>query len=422
VAVEHGAEQEPRVRETDPAAPLARESARVVGPTGLTAQGERVAKDALDRAWRLLPSERVLWRGAPRLGVPRDLRYFIVPGLFFTLALVTALFAGLLYAVGIPAVRATAFTAFYMLVTGVASALAPRYLLDPCEYMLTDRHVIWKRGSYRRTMDRRGITYARIHWHRSVPGVGHLELVRAVPFGPLARKQRLMLHDVEAPDVLFARIREVQPTVFAGYADVKLTDRLDLGERVLWGGGPSGWRLGTAEALTALVGAAVLFAGGVYAYRTSAILVGLERAGLSVRTPTWMMLFAAIMISASLIVTVGSALFWQGLWGARQAGSHTEYLLTDTRLIIRRGLIELSIDRRRIVDVAEVPSTSGSSNLHLILDAPDARALDDNGALGMLAPPRATVPPVLYEVTDLELVRKLLSAKRHSDPPAPLAA
>jgi hypothetical protein len=278
--------------------------------------------------------------------------------------------------------------------------------------------VIWRRGQLRRTMDRRGITYARIHWHRSVPGVGHLELVRAVPFGPLSRKQRLFLHDVKAPDVLFALIREAQPMEFAGYADVALTDRLDRGERVLWGSAPAGWRLGRAELVTAAVGLLVLFGGGVYAYRTSAILVGLEQVGLPVRSWTWLLLFSVILISGSVMLIVGAALLWHGLWGARADGSRTEYVLTDSRLLIRRGRVELSVDRRRIVDVAALPSTPGCCNLHLILDAPDARALDDSGALGLLPPPRAAVPPVLYEVTEQELLRELLLSRRSEHPKA----
>jgi hypothetical protein len=375
---------------------------------------------AVDRSWRLLPSERVLWQGGPTLGIARDLRFTIAPLLVVALATVTALFAGLLHASGIPAVRPTVLTACYLMMTAIAMRLWPRYSLDPCVYMLTDRHVIWKRGSQRRTMDRAAITYARVHWHRSVPGVGHLELVRALPFGPLARKQRIVLHDVHAPDVLFALIRGVEPSEFAGYADVQLTDRLDSGETVLWGASPAGWRLGSAEAMTACVGALVLVGGAIYAVRTGAVLLSLEHAGLPVVSWTWLMLFCAIVLSGSVIFASGSALLWHGLWGARAAGSRTEYVLTDSRLLIRRGRTELSLDRRRIVDVADLPSTAGSRNLHLILDAPDARALEDSGSLGLLSPPRATVPPILYEVIELDLVRKLLLCR--AERPRKLAA
>jgi hypothetical protein len=377
---------------------------------------------AVDRSWRLLPSEHVLWQGGPKLGVPRDLRWTIGPGLVLALAVICALFAGLLHVAGIPAVRSMAFTSFYLLVTAVAARLLPRYLLDPCRYLVTDRNVVWRRGPLRRTMDRRAITYGRIHWHRSVPGVGHLELVRAVPFGPLSRKQRLWLHDVEAPDVVFALIRDAQPTAFAGYGDVKLTDRLDRGEVVLWGAGPAGLRLGRAELFTAALGVLVLTAGASYAYRTSAILVGLEQVGLPVRSWAWALLFCAILISATVILGAGAVLLWHGVWGAREGGSRTEYVLTDARLLIRRGRTELSVDRRRIVDVAELPSSNGSRNLHLILDADDAKALDASGALGLLPAPRATVPPVLYEVTELELLRELLLARRSRRPPPPMAA
>jgi hypothetical protein len=366
-----------------------------------------------DRSFRLLPSEQMLWRGGPKLGIPREPIWVILPALSFTFSLVAGLFAGLVFVAGIPAVRSIAFLAFYLFMTGVSLLLVPRHLLDACEYAVTDRHVIWKRGQQRKIIERRGITYGRIHWHRSVPGVGNLELVRATPFGPFSRRQRVMLHHVEAPDRLFALIRGVAPGEFAGYGDVSLTDRLDVGERVLWGASPLGFRLGRSELLTAGVGALVLLAGFAYAHRIALVLLTLERSGLPVRSLTWLMLFSATLISSAVIVTIGAALLWNGLWGAREAGSRTEYILTGSRVLIRRGATELSVDRRRIVDVAEQPSTGDLGNLYLILDGPRANALDDSGALGLLSPPRSAVLPVLYEVRDREQFRRLL----FSDPP-----
>jgi hypothetical protein len=368
---------------------------------------------SIDRSFRLLPSEQLLWHGGPKLGIPRERIWVILPALFFTFSLVAALFAGLVLVAGIPAVRSIAFLAFYLFMTGVSLLLVPRHLLDACEYAVTDRHVIWKRGQQRKIIERRGITYGRIHWHRSVPGVGNLELVRAAPFGPFSRRQRVMLHHVDAPDRLFALIRGVAPGEFAGYGDVSLTDRLDVGERVLWGASPLGFRLGRSELLTAGVGALVLLAGFAYAHRIALVLVTLERSGLPVRSVTWLMLFSATLISTAVIVGVGATLLWNGLWGAREAGSRTEYILTGSRVLIRRGATELSVDRRRIVDVAEQPSTGDLGNLYLILDGPRANALDDSGALGLLSPPRSAVLPVLYEVRDREQFRRLL----FSDPP-----
>ena len=371
------------------------------------------------RYWRLLPSERVLWQGRPKIGISRDRRWTVIPLLFAIFALVVGLFAGLLAIADLPGTRSMAFLAFYLFVTAVAVRTWPRFYLDPCEYMVTDRQVIWRRGSVRHVMDCRAITYARIHWHRSEPGVGHLELVRAVPFGPLARKQRLMLHDVEAPDRVFALIRQVEPGEHAGFGDVGLTDRLDADEVVIWGDGPAGMRLGAAEGMTALWGGLALAAGGLYLYRTGSILTALEGIGLPVRSVTWVLLFLSIAISATTILGVGAVLVWKGTFGARAEGSSTEYVLTQKRLLIRRGRTELSVDRERIVDVARVPVRSGLSNLVLILDGPNGRALDDNGALSVFSTPsRSLVPPVLYEVQDPQYVCRLLL----KPPGRPLAA
>src|SRR6185295_17379057 len=55
------------------------------------------------------------------------------------------------------------------------------------EYILTDKHVIWRRGPLRRSIDRGAISYARIRWNERMSGVGDLVLVRAVPTGALRR-------------------------------------------------------------------------------------------------------------------------------------------------------------------------------------------------------------------------------------------
>jgi len=362
-----------------------------------------------ERRWRLLPSEQVLWQGKPRPGVPRDSGWHIATGLTLTIAVVTALFSGLLVDAELPGARSMAFVSAYLCLIALGIHSMPRQLRDPCEFMITDRQVIWRRGLLRRTLERSAITYARIHWHRSVAGLGHLELVRAVPFGPLSRRQRILFHDVQGPDRLLSLIRDESPAEHAGYSDVRLTDRLDTGEHVVWGDGPAGLRIGYAEIVTAVLGVLTVAAGLVYAYRTGLVLVTLEELGLSVHTTQWLLLFLVIVLSGTVMLGVGGFLLWKGMWGARKEGSHTEYLLTNSRLLIRRGLTELSIDRRRIVDVADMPTNGGYSNLVLILDGPNGKALDDSGAMmSFSGPPRAAVAPVLYEITDPQRVRDLL--------------
>lgn len=361
------------------------------------------------RRFRLLPSEQVLWEGRPQPGVPRDSFWTAAAALALCFAIIAALFAALLADAGLPGVRSMSFVTFYLCATALGVYTIPQYLRDPCEYLVTDRQVIWRRGLLRRTLERSDITYARIHWHRSVPGVGHLELVRAVPFGPMSRRLRIVFHDIEAPDRVLSLIRGVQPAHYAGYSDVKITDRLDPDERVLWGAGPTGLRLGYAEAVTSVLGLLMLAIGLYYSYRTGHTLLRLEEMGLRIHNPKWLLLFTAIALSATVMLGIGAWLLWKGVWGARAEGSHTEYVLTDRRLLIRRGRTELSVDRRRIIDVADVPASGGSHNLVLILDGPDGRALDDSGAMVSFAgPPRASVPPVLYEIRDPERVRSLL--------------
>ncbi|MGF1466960.1 MAG: hypothetical protein ACFCGT_12585 [Sandaracinaceae bacterium] len=372
--------------------------------------------ESVETDLRLLPSEQVLWEGRPTPGVPRERAWILVPALLLLLALISGLFAALLAVAELPGTGSMATVTFYFLLLAAAVRLAPSFLRDPCRYVVTDRRVLWIRGRLRRSMDRRAVTFARVRWHPRVPEVGHLELVRAVPFGPLARRQRLILHDVEEPDRLLSIIRDAPASRYQGDGEVPLAERLDEGEAVLWGGGPEGLLVGWRDVLTTAGGLVVLAVGFHYFVRAAHILTRLTEGGLPVGSWPWGLLVAAMGLAALLILGVGLGLAWYGIWRARAMGRDTEYILTDRRLLIRRGHVELSLSRERIVDVAETPGFRGVTNLYLILDAPEARALADSGALGTLSPSWDAVPPVLYEVRDVGNVRELLTG-RHSRPP-----
>lgn len=369
-------------------------------------------------SWRLLPSEEVLWHGRKTPGVPRDRKWRIGPALVFAFATVAALFAALVAVADLPGVHNGVTVASYLALFGVALLLLPHYLLDGAEYLVTDRRIIWRRGRFQRSMNRSSVTYGRIVWHRSAPGVGHLELVCAVPFGPLARKQRILLNDVKHPDAVFARIRGVEPTQHMGDGELSLTERLDEGEQVLWGGHPEGWLLSWREIAVAIVGLGLTVMGLLYGHRVGAILLGLEEVGLPVRSWEWVLLFLAGGITWAVMAGVGLGLAWHGLWRARRLGRDTEYVLTDHRLLIRRGGTELSLDRRRIVDVADAPAWRGLHHLFLVLDAPESRALGVSGALGPMLPARDSVPPILYELSDVDRLKELI-LRRDSHPSAP---
>lgn len=373
------------------------------------------------KAFGLLPYERVLWTGTPVSNVPRDRIWTLAPAAALVMSAVAALFAALIQIAELPGWQESGLVACYLAVFAIGGLLAPRYLFDGCAFAITDRRVLWRRGRHVRSIERHGITYARVRWHRSAPGVGHLELVRAVPFGPLSRSQRIVLHDLRAPDRVLAIVRGVEAAASAGDDQVAITDRLDPGEEVLWGAGPEGFLLGWRDVVTAAGGIVVVLLGLRYGVMAASILMGLEEVGLPLDSMAWIFLFTATMLTFAMIVVVGSGLVWHGLVRARAQGRETEYVVTDRRLLIRRGRTELSLDRARIFDVAETPSWRGLRNVFLILDGPGARALGDSGALSGLTPSRDGVPPILYELRDTERVRDLLTA-RASRPPLADAA
>ncbi len=377
-----------------------------------------MASEVDRNSWKLLPNERVFWGGGPTPGVARERYWAIGAGVLIALASVSACFACLLAIADMPGAQQTLFIAAYLALFGIGVALAPRYLRDRCEYVVTDRRVLWRRGNYRRSMDLRGITFARVRWHPSAPGVGSLECVRAVPFGPFARKQRLVLHDIREPDALLAMIRGQERAPNQGDAEIPMIERLDADEHVVWGGHPEGTLLGHREVATAIGGVLVVGLGIRYGMEAGGILLGLEDVGLPVMSTPWLLLFLAVLISWVVITSIGCGLVWYGLFRARALGRDTEYVLTSKRLLIRRGRTELSVDRHRIVDVADAPGWRGVRHLFLVLDAPQSRALADSGALQTLPPPRDSVPPVLYDLRDVEPLKRLI-LERDSRPSLP---
>ena len=75
----------------------------------------------------------------------------------------------------------------------------PLWWRSQIEYIITERHVIWRRGPIRRSIDRAQISYALVRWSPRDPTLGDLVIIRAVPTGALRRTLSLTLHDVDAP-------------------------------------------------------------------------------------------------------------------------------------------------------------------------------------------------------------------------------
>ncbi|GAB4208682.1 MAG: hypothetical protein OHK0013_27350 [Sandaracinaceae bacterium] len=358
------------------------------------------------RAFRLLPSERLLWTGRPVLGVPRQFGYVVTTVFGGAVATSSLLFAALLRVAELPGTHAFAIVALYALVFVVGAILVPRYTLDPCEFAVTSRRVLWRRGASVRSVERGAISYARIRWHRTARGVGTLELVRAVPFGPLLRQERLVLHDLRGPDAVLALVRGV-PGQAHDEPEPRLVEMLDPDEKVVWGGAPEGLCIGWREIATAMLGVVVIGVALRYGVVTFGALRSLEESGLPVGSEVWWLFFAACLVTFALILGVGCGLVWWGLVRARAQSRDTEYLVTDRRVLIRRGRTELSLDRSRIFDVAELRSLLGLRHVFFILDGPDGRALGDSGALSGLLPSRDLVPPVLFDLRDVAALRAL---------------
>jgi hypothetical protein len=353
--------------------------------------------------------ETIEWSGKPReASVSAGGR--IVIAVCAAFALVALSFAVVLSTALHVSVSGLVIFAGWCATAGLFTYCWPKVWSARVEYVLTDRHVIWRRGPIRRSIERDSISYALIRWNPRVAGSGDLVLVRAVPTGALRRTLSLTLSDVVGPDHIWALVRGVSPSASLGDGERPLPQRLDEGERVLWSGTPllAPWTV--RRVATALLAVAVALGA----------LRGVEKAIPTLRRlihlhalPGWSLgLFVgAVVLSLAVALIVAGGVGYAACWRPGRLARATRYLVTNRRVLIRRGREELSLDRSRIADVISAPTRSGATvlvDLFLVLDGPQARAFASSGAFH--EGDADALLPVLLAIEDGETVGAILAS------------
>lgn len=303
------------------------------------------------------------------------------------------------------------FFAAWMATLAVAFGSLPRWWRSQLEYVLTDRHIVLQRGKLRRSIERRSVSYARIHWHPKHPGVGDLELVRAVPTGALMRRLSIVLPGLVAPDRVWAILRGITPSAPAGDGHRLLAQRLDEGERVLWSGHPDGgWHkwlpAGWRGVGSVMIGLALGVMGAGMSVQAVRILRLVVAAGVHPESVSFVALVASLSLTIVLLLAACGGLVYSSVVRPGRLEARTRYLITDRRVLIQRGDVELHLDRSRVVDVIDAPVAGGVRDVFLVLDGPRARAVAASGAFG--ESPGNGLQPVLHRVADADSVRRIL--------------
>jgi hypothetical protein len=107
-----------------------------------------------------------------------------------------------------------------------------------------------------------------------------------------------------------------------------------------------------------------------------------------------------------LLLAVAVGVAYAAVFRPARLAKATRYFVTNTRVLIRRGNEELSLDRARIAYVIDAPY----KNLHdvfLVLDGPQARAMAPSGAFGTEDQDSA-LRPVFAAIADAETVGEIL--------------
>lgn len=353
--------------------------------------------------------EQIVWSGRPKvLETPGAMRAGAL--VLFALAAVSLCFAVVIsFALRVTPTETVLFAAWSTLF-GVLVLQAPKIWLAQVQYVVTEKHVIMQRGPFRRTIERRAISFARIRWSAQSPGVGDIDLVRAVPTGALRRRLLLQLRGVVAPDRVWSIIRGVESSIGVHKGDRPLTQRLDDGERVIWSARPKR----TAKAYLPR-GRREIGVLGLSAVLFYAFVSMVERAipnlknllGAGMRNGPFFALAIGEGIAALLVLGTAVYFLYAGLIAPARKLEQARYLITNRRVLIQRGREELQLDRERIVDVIPARTAGGPTDIFLVLDGPRARALAISGAFGE-GDSGMDLSPVLESVEDAESVSRIL--------------
>jgi len=355
--------------------------------------------------------DQVIWSGRPKIvNLPPIYRWAsIVCGVIA----VTSTLSGVAVATVLEtSVGSMLLFSAWMATVALAFWRLPLWWGSDLEYTITERNIIVRRGRYRRYIDRRAISFARIQWDLSHPDVGDLELVRAVPTGALRRRLTIVLQGLQAPDRVWAFVRGITPATPAGDGHRLLAQRLDDGERVLWSSHPvSDWRrwLPTSRrgALSSLLGLVLVVVAFVTARDAVISAKTVLDAGLSPASVSFIALVGALTLSTALLGAAAVAIVYDSIVKPARLQRLTRYLITDRRVLIQRGNEELHLERARIVDVIDAPANGGTRDLFLVLDGPLARAFAPSGAFGETS--GRALQPVLELIEDAEPVHRILA-------------
>lgn len=363
-----------------------------------------MTRDAMSRG-------RILWSGRPKVvASPTGFRLSAL-----TMALIAAV--STCFAVVVTSALAApvgSLLAFAAVCATIALALdrGPSIWRSELEYQVTDEQVVYRRGLFVRRIGRRDISYARIHWHPKLAGIGDLELVRAVPTGALRRKLSLRLPGIEAPDLVLALIRGREAPPGERAPSLPIDQRLDEGERVLWTGRPraSFRQYLPSEARDFANCAIALF---VLSMLIRQVMVAVPvtkqvlSAGISASSLSFIALVAAFTLASLLLAGVAIGVVYVALIRPARRFRRTRYLITNERVLIERPREELSLDRSRIAEIIDTPSKRGVSDIFLVLDGPSSRALAMSGAFGKKHR-KDSLLPVLRATPDAEEAIRIL--------------